>query len=77
MVDSTLFIDSPAVLLRSIWRTRAVERYQTLTMGAATPIKAAPVQPSRELAHVRYFIDGSVDEGVCDRVSLNIIVPED
>jgi len=35
---------------------------------AATTAKAAPVQPSRELAHVRYFIDESVDAGVQDKV---------
>jgi len=37
-------------------------------MGVADAAKAAPVQPSRELAHVRYFIDGSVDAGVQSRV---------
>ena len=34
----------------------------------AVAVKAPPVQPSRELAHVRYFIDGSVDAGVHGKV---------
>lgn len=39
-------------------------------MVAAEAMKAPPVQPSRELAHVRYFIDGSVDAGVHRKVGL-------
>lgn len=60
----------PCCLLQRHHSTADDDMAATADDGAAAIIKAPPPQPSRELAHVRYFIDGSVDAGVQGKVGI-------